>query len=80
MDGADGEPMTKNRRHRTLRQQMLNKQAQQRYRCGLPSTWVVCQQTLQCTLQTKDSKLPLTLICARGRLHNTLNDLRCLST
>ncbi len=25
----------KNRRHRTLRQQMLNKQAQQRYRCGL---------------------------------------------
>ena len=34
MDGADGEPMTKNRRHRTLRQQMLNKQAQQRYRCG----------------------------------------------
>jgi hypothetical protein len=37
MDGADGEPMTKNRRHRTLRQQMLNKQAQQRYRCGLVS-------------------------------------------
>ena len=31
----DGEGMSsKNRRHRTLRQQMLNKQAQQRYRCA----------------------------------------------
>ena len=42
MDGADGEPMTKNRRHRTLRQQMLNKQAQQRYRCGLAFVCAVC--------------------------------------
>ena len=31
--GEDGQPMSRNRRHRTMRQQMLNKQAQQRYRC-----------------------------------------------
>ena len=30
--GEDGQQLTRNRRHRTLRQQMLNKQAQQRYR------------------------------------------------
>mmetsp|Transcript_19578 Transcript_19578/g.59225 ORF Transcript_19578/g.59225 Transcript_19578/m.59225 type:complete len:727 (+) Transcript_19578:227-2407(+) len=30
--GDDGQPVSRNRRHRTLRQQMLNKQAQQRYR------------------------------------------------
>ncbi len=35
--GEDGLGTTKNRRHRTLRQQMLNKQAQQRYRCGAAS-------------------------------------------
>jgi len=42
---------SKNRRHRTLRQQMLNKQAQQRYRCGhlmpcspgAPCDWYCCR-------------------------------------
>lgn len=31
----DAEGVSRNRRHRTMRQQMLNKQAQQRYRCAL---------------------------------------------
>ena len=47
--GEDGQPMTKNRRHRTLRQQMLNKQAQQRYRCAfsvVPPAARPCLSTL----------------------------------
>ena len=51
--GEDGQPMTKNRRHRTLRQQMLNKQAQQRYRsASLLTLTATCIQAMQAlTLQ-----------------------------
>ena len=39
--GLDADETSRNRRHRTMRQQMLNKQAQQRYRC-LPLISLTC--------------------------------------